>query len=228
MNLLHRISRKLGMKSKPSFSLNALDLKLRKYIKKRNGFFVEVGANDGITQSNSLLLEQKYGWTGLLIEAVPELSKKCAQNRPNCIVENCALVSEGYKEKTIQMHYCNLMSFISNDIVDEEEHLQKGRRFLKNDDGDYLIDVPVATLSSVLDKHNIQQIDLFSLDVEGYEIEVLKGMDFSRHLPKYLLIEVRDKINIEEIISAYYMQKAILQSNEDYADILYKRRKSQR
>lgn len=57
-----------------SYSLNELDIKLLKYINKRNGFFIEVGANNGISQTNTLLFEKNYGWNGMLIEAIPDLS----------------------------------------------------------------------------------------------------------------------------------------------------------
>jgi len=50
------------------YSLNNLDEKLLKYLNFNNGFFIEAGANDGVNQSNTLMYEQKYGWSGLLIE----------------------------------------------------------------------------------------------------------------------------------------------------------------
>ena len=50
--------------------------------------------------------------------------------------------------------------------------------------------VPTLTLNYILEKHKIEKIDFFSLDVEGYELEVLKGINFKKFKPKYILIEI--------------------------------------
>ena len=97
-----------------SFALNALDLQLAGKVRKRRGFFVEAGANDGVSQSNTLYFERYLGWRGLLIEPIPELWEKCRRNRPKAIVEKCALVSLNYPEREIDMRYCNLLvSFVA-------------------------------------------------------------------------------------------------------------------
>jgi len=209
-----------------SFSLNQLDLKLEKYLNFKNGFFIEVGANDGISQSNTLYFERSAGWKGLLIEAIPDLAEKCQKNRPKCIVENCALVAFDYPYDAIEMNYCNLMSCTQGAFGDDEDvisHIEKGKQFLNATETPYKIQVPARTLSAVLDSHTINQIDLLSLDVEGFEVEVLKGIDLNRHSPKYLLIEVRHNVkdDIEGIIGEKYVALEILSSNESYSDILY-------
>lgn len=220
--LVIRIFNRLFKKRK--FALNNLDTLLEIYIGYRNGFFIEVGANDGSSQSNTRYFEMYKGWRGLLVEPIPDLYRRCRQNRPKSIVENYALVSSDYSEKTIGIHYCNLMSVIENEAVNFENHLKQGRTYLSPKEKEYFIEVPACTLSWLIEKHKIDRIDLLSLDVEGYESEVLKGLDLHRHRPKYMLIEVRDQKQIESIIGDFYKLFAILHAEDSYSDILYKRR----
>jgi FkbM family methyltransferase len=182
-----------------SYSLHDLDLKLKPYLSKiPNGFFVEAGANDGVSQNNTLYYEKNFGWHGILIEPIPELANKCKINRPKSIVGNYALVSDDFKENFLTMRYCNLMSVVKGGMktkAEEDQHIKSGSE-LKNITS-YEVDVPVSTLSNILEKNMIKKVDFISLDVEGYELEVLKGFDFKKWQPSYILIEARyeDEIN---------------------------------
>ena len=228
MTLLKRFGRKVRTHfERRSFALGELDLKLRPYINFRRGFFIEVGANDGISQSNSLYFEKNMGWTGLLIEAIPTLASKCRKNRPKCIVENCALVSDSYLKETVEMSYCNLMSVVKGGWHNEDaeqKHIQSGLQHLSDGEKVYTVSVPAVQLSKVLDKYNIYHIDLLSLDVEGYESEVLKGIDFDHHRIEFIFVEVRNRDEIESVIGHFYKPIAVLNITEDYSDILYRRK----
>ena len=52
---------------------------------KKNGFFIDIGAHDGISLSNTYLLEQEYGWKGICIEPNPSVFKKLCKNRENTL-----------------------------------------------------------------------------------------------------------------------------------------------
>lgn len=201
-------------------ALNNLDVRLEKYLNYKNGFFIEVGANDGFSYSNTYYFENLRGWRGILVEAIPELFEKCHKLRKKSKVFNCALVSSDYKDAHIKIKYANLMSLVEGAMSDakkEAEHIEKGLRCQKIDKS-YTIDVPVRTLTSILDECKIKEIDLFSLDVEGYELNVLKGLDFERYRPKYMCIEARFRKEIEEFICPYY--EVIDELTE--MDVLYK------
>jgi len=151
-----------------------------------NGVFVECGANDGLFMNNTWTLESKRGWTGLLVEPSSSVFAACVRNRPNSIVENYALVSNEYAFPTI-----------TGDFDGHPMSSVDGKRRFNACPSD--ISVPVATLSSLLAKHNFTKIDLFSLDVEGYEFEVLKGLDFNIWHPTYILLEVNHTFYHENI-----------------------------
>jgi hypothetical protein len=79
------------------FSLNQLDRKLEKYLDYDDGYFVELGANDGVTQSNSLYFEKYRNWRGLLVEPATRNFLKCLKNRsPRDSIYCAACVSFDY------------------------------------------------------------------------------------------------------------------------------------
>ena len=205
--LARRWLERAGILAKRSFGLNQLDLKLAEYVPLRNGFFVEAGANDGISQSNTAYCELYRGWRGLLVEPIPQLAERCRRNRPGAIVEQCALVSADYADDAINMTYCNLMSLVSGARGSkdaDQAHLDAGRRFLEPDEETCSVRVPARTLTSVLTQHGVECIDLLSLDVEGFEADVLRGLDFGRYAPRHILVEVNDPASVEEVLGCRY------------------------
>lgn len=151
--------------------------KILKYLDYDGGVYIESGANDGVTQSNTYYLEKNKRWSGILIEPSESSFELCKQNRSeNNIFLNCALVSNDYDSDYIEGDFDgNLMSSVN------------GNR--RNNIG-IKIKTKAKKLSDILNENNLKKIDFFSLDVEGYEYEVLKGIDFNSHEFKFLLIEI--------------------------------------
>ncbi len=196
-----------GLKGRRSFAANDLDIRLASIIGESGGFFIEAGANDGLSQSNTLYFERYFGWRGILIEPVPALAEQCRRNRPKAVVINGALVPPTHPGRTIQISYFNLMSVVdgAHESPDREAlHAAKGACSLKRSDSSYRAEVPAFTLSEVLDNQNITRIDLLTLDVEGYEAPALKGLDLSRHRPRYILVEANYPEDIEGVLQFHY------------------------
>lgn len=206
----------------PKPSLNNIDDGLEKYFSYSKGFFIEVGANDGWKQSNTYYLEFGRRWRGILIEAVPELYQKCRKFRKRSRVFNCALVGEDYKATEITIHYADLMSIVNDarDLESIKMHVEEGIAYQKLTET-YEITVPARTLSSIIKDCNIKSIDFFSLDVEGYELQVLKGMKLYKNRPKFILVETKGFDGVYEYLVANDYQQI---DKLSYHDFLFKDR----
>lgn len=186
-------------------SLDEADLWLAGYFRKRNGVFLEAGANDGINQSNTALLAEEYGWTGVLIEPIPEIAELARRNRPESVVIQAALVPSDYGAATIKMYSCNLMSIVEGGMRDDEadrKHVQLGEQVQGISSSELL--VPTTTLNDVFREHLGNRIDLLCLDVEGFEGPALRGLDFSRFLPRIILVEARFQEEVRAVIPSFY------------------------
>jgi FkbM family methyltransferase len=177
---------------------DGIDEKLERYLDIDAGFFVEAGANDGVNFSNTYYLERARGWTGVLVEGIPALHRACVRHRPRSHVVNCALVAPEAEGELVTMHYSNLQSIIAGALP--YEHVEAGLR--SQGERTYDVQVPGRTLNSVLDDVNPARFDLLVLDVEGYEPEVLRGLDLERHAPSFALIEVLDDAAQERVEAA--------------------------
>jgi len=176
----------------PKTSLGGLDEKLEKYLNFKGGVFIEAGANDGISQSNTYYLEHGRRWQGILVEPIPELYQKCVGNRRRARVFNCALVASGHSGTPVRMHYANLMSVADGAMPDEEmrKHLEFGVE-CQNLESTYEVEVPGVTLASLIVECGFRKIDFLSLDVEGGEAAVLDGLNLEVNRPRFILVEAR-------------------------------------
>ena len=167
------------------------------YLDYRDGFYIECGANDGITQSNTYKLETDKNWKGILIEPSEIKINQCKNNRSDKnIFLNYALVSNDYQNEFIEGDF---------NYSDNGQSLMASINGERRENSSNLINVRAKTLASILDEFKIEKIDLFSLDVEGYELNVLNGLDLDRHKPTNILIEIynKDFYNIVNLMLKY-------------------------
>ena len=202
------------------FGLDKIDRFLEEYIPQKNGYFVELGANDGVSQSNTLFLERYKNFKGVLIEPFPINYEKCKINRSK---KNFyflgACVSFSHTKPTLELLYSNLMTIAldgKSTIDNPVAHAEQGIPFL-GDETVFKFSAKAVPLNEILKMADAPKvIDLMSLDVEGAETEVLNGIDFSQYCFKLILIETREFeiINKQLALNNYkYIKKF---SNHDY------------
>lgn len=151
---------------------------------KRSGYFVDLGAYDGLNYSNTFYLEKNLGWNGICVEADPLNYKELTRNR-NCLCENVAVND-----------YAGFVNFSSSDM---------GGKIVNSSD----IVITCDLLENILIRNQSPEfIDYLSIDIEGNEIKVLEKFPFNRW--KFGLITVEhnlycegdsNKIRIMEILT---------------------------
>jgi len=155
---------------------------------KKNGFFIELGALDGLIISNSYFFEKELGWNGVLIEPIPESYKNLKKNR-KCYTSN-ALISY---ENGLELDF--LMAGAGSGIIDDDNPQSSGyyvRENIKNP----RIKMKTKTLDNVLDEFNSpKNIDFLSLDVEGHEYDVMKNFPFEKYFINYIVVENNSSID---------------------------------
>lgn len=178
-------------------ALDRLDERLDQYITTRSGYFVELGANDGVTQSNTYWLERERGWRGLLVEPALNRYFDLRRNRsPENDFACAACVPFGYVDQFVAMHYGNLMSRareLDSDLADPEQHFVRAQLSLSEEEESVVFGALARPLQDLLDNADAPRVvDFLSLDVEGSELAVLQGIDHKRTRFRFMLIECRD------------------------------------
>ncbi len=202
-----------GIVRPPSYARLELDLKLLAYVSHRDGVFVEAGANDGMSESNTYYFERNLGWSGLLVEPVPQLAAEARRNRPTAIVEQCALVAKGDPRETVDINSAGLFSFIPGargSQAADDAHLSFAAQYLPDGESPRMVSVPTATLGDLLRRHGFERVDLLSLDVEGFEPQALAGLDFDNLAPTWILVEANDPDAVEAVLAPRYRHVADL------------------
>jgi len=160
---------------------------------KKDGFFIDIGAYDGITISNTYAFEN-IGWKGICVEPVQEIYQKLINNR-KCDCVNAAVYSEESELELIQTRG-GRSGFIRN----------MSKSMIKEAEKEGIINkYTISTISfeSLIKKYNIEYIDFLSIDVEGSEPEVLESIDFNKY--KFGLITIEN--NHGERITKYMYTK---------------------
>lgn len=168
---------------------------------KKNGVFVDVGAHDGVSGSNTYFFEKFLEWEGLCIEPMPQSFEELKDNRKCKLVNGCA-----YKENgTVIFRNIQGYSDQLSGIIDsyDKKHLERVNHEIKLYGQTYQdIEVISYNLNDLLIENNFLKIDFLSLDVEGSEFEIIKTLDFDKLHFDVLCIENNYQSNdIREYLS---------------------------
>ena len=158
----------------------------------KNGVFVDIGAYDGITGSNSYFFEKELNWKGICVEPMPESFDKLKKLR-NCTCIQGAVAEENKKGMFLQIpDYADQLSGLVEKY--HPSHLEK----IKNVEKSYgvptkIIEVQCYTFNELMAKEGITHINFLSVDTEGNEFEILKMIDWEKY--KIDVITVEDNYN---------------------------------
>jgi len=154
---------------------------LKNYFRDKNfGFYIDIGCFHPIRLSNTMFLHSK-GWKGMNIDLNEKTIDLFNISRPKDINLNFGV---GSKEETLEYFY-NKELFQSNTL-----NINFAESFLKKE-GLKRKKIEVKTLSYLLDKYECKEkIDLIDIDAEGFDLEVLKGIDFEKYIIDLIMIEV--------------------------------------
>lgn len=158
---------------------------------KREGVFVDIGAHDGETFSNSLFFEKHLDWSGICIEPIPEVFKKMDAVR-NCVTINGCISDHEGVETFLRVHGevvdTEMLSGLLSDY--DQRHLDRIDRELQEYGGDKEeIPVKCYDINKLLTEHNFNQVDFITIDTEGNELKILKTIDFDQFDIDVLIVE---------------------------------------
>jgi len=140
---------------------------------KRDGFFVEFGATNGFTLSNTHLLEKEFGWTGVLAEPATLWHTDLAKNRTAKIDHRCVW------KKSNETLVFNETSYAELSTID---HYSASDLHAKSREDGKRYSVNTITLMDLLEEHGApREIDYLSIDTEGSEFEILEVFDFNKY-----------------------------------------------
>lgn len=164
-----------------------------------DAFFVEIGANDGEKHDHLRPFILTRSWSGIMVEPVPYVFARLQTNYRGCgriVLENAAITDHDGRmpffhlaqartedQATLPEWYDALGSFSREVILSHAGAIDDLESRLVE------ISVPTLTFASLLAKHNVDEVDLLVVDTEGYDAEIINGIDLARYRPSLLVYE---------------------------------------
>jgi FkbM family methyltransferase len=162
-----------------SYAQNYEDVMLWRALQNvKHGFYVDIGANDPAIDSVTKWFYDQ-GWSGINVEPLKSHYDDLVFARPRDINLRCAA---GNSEGEIELWECDIRGWATASLETVEQHIRDGRTGTFHN-------VPLRSLSSILDEHQRKDIHFLKIDVEGLETEVLQGIDLEKHRPWVILLE---------------------------------------
>lgn len=175
-------------------------------LKKSDIFFVQIGANDGVSNDPLFKFVMQYGWNGILVEPLPEIFeilKKNYGNRPNLKFINAAIgEGDGFRtlytvkmDSNIFQKAHQFSSFRRDILVRQTQWVPDiAERILEKQ-------VRVISIDTLFQEAGENEIDLLLIDTEGYDYEILRMMDLSKRRPSLICYE-HDNLSKAEMAAA--------------------------
>jgi len=196
--ILQKIKTFYKKKFKKFNGLKKLDEKMLEFINFDSGYYVEIGAHDGINNSNTFFYEKYKKWKGVLVEPSFNFNLLVKNRSKSNFFFNygCSdFESEGETTLLNSDDYSICKELVDKKYFDWHQNKQilAKKQMIETK-------IKLKTLTSLLEKANSPNlIDFFSLDVEGMELRVLRGINFEKFNFKFLLVECSNKEKFNEV-----------------------------
>jgi FkbM family methyltransferase len=189
----------VGKEQKEYFSRGIEEQAIRDFFKnKRDGVFVDIGANHYRDESNTYFLEKQLGWSGIAVDALEEFAEGYRQHRPATRFFAAFVGDRNGAMEDFFLSKDNLLVASSDKqfVERQEGHLEKRQ-------------IPTITLDALLDREGVRQFDLLSIDIELAEPLALAGFDIDRFRPKLVCIEAHPEVR-QRILDYFARHRYVL------------------
>ena len=181
---------------------------------KRQGYFVDIGAGDGIIGSNTFLLEKFYNWQGICVDPNPTFLKSLCGSR-DCLVSDLAVYKQSRNVLPFKYLHQHRPEFIGWNF--RSGLAENVDRTSVTFDDHRVFSITLNDLLELYDAPN--EIDYVSIDTEGSEVDILGNFDFNKYNIKFFTIESNNEENRNKVIDIMSKNKYTiiedLESKED-------------
>jgi len=182
----------------------------RLFKQKQNGTFVDIGAHDGETFSNSYFFEKERDWEGVCIEPIPVIFEKLNQTR-NCIKINGCISDKVGTEKFLRVKGELVDTEMLSGLVEDYDsrHLERIDREIAAYGGSKEeIEVTCYNINKILTDNQITHVDFFTIDTEGNELKILQTINFDQFDFDVFIVENNYETNeINELMTSHNFKR---------------------
>jgi FkbM family methyltransferase len=150
---------------------------------RRGGFFLDVGCGRPIQDSNSYYLEEHLQWSGIGVDALPDMASKWKKSRPASKFFNFIVTDHA---ETVEPFYRAKLKVRDISSIQKPETGPGGGAVQSEE-----IQIPTTTLTKLLEESGVAKVDFLSMDIEGAELLALAGFDVERFRPELACIEAK-------------------------------------